>query len=403
MPPYFTVTGNNITVYLDVVADSDSGLGNPIDNILAQIAQQWTAIAAAYGLTLTFALGPNTLPQLLPSPPQINVITGATPPSGVQYFTLTTGRGSNAIPATRGAKISYVTYAAGTGYIYQFPALANPVPAVSHELGHILGLSDRYYDAIYWLKNWAINRTRAQVRIRQYYVPPNDFRDGVADPSPFTALPRLAVRASLPMAAQMTSETSFDPNTNPNGYDPLNNLMSVGSATLSPFQINIILTRATEQTYRAQNWVAVLGQWERNPASPPSAARITQMTNRGALNLAGPDFPTPQNYTDEIGAWMFPVWEANPQVRPLDTGTGLLFLPKGDVTPKRYPSISRFHRGRTGDGTVMREDELGIVKEKRRLTRPDGTHIDNITLDFHPDWMCYSRQMVRDMTGRPFW
>src|ERR1043166_1955697 len=46
-PPYHTVSGNNITIYLDIVDDSDGTLGNAIDNILSQLAMQWPAIATA--------------------------------------------------------------------------------------------------------------------------------------------------------------------------------------------------------------------------------------------------------------------------------------------------------------------------------------------------------------------
>src|SRR5205823_8891708 len=50
--------------------------------------------------------------------------------------------------------------------------------------------------------NWAISRTCRQIRGRDYVVGLNDFRDGVADNSPtLHQLPRLAVRATLPMAA----------------------------------------------------------------------------------------------------------------------------------------------------------------------------------------------------------
>jgi hypothetical protein len=258
-------------------------------------------------------------------------------------------------------------------------------------------LSDRYYDAVYWLRNWAINCTRAQVRHSDYGTPPNDLRNGLAETIPLSNLPRLAIRVSLPMAAQMLiGETVFNPISNPNGYDPLNNLMSTGTAVLTAAQVALILSQTAEQDYRRTNWVAVLGSWQRNgPAL--STTFLNSLIAKGALSPGGPDRPRNQTYANNESAWMFPAWESDPQTRPLDSGTGLLFLPVGDTTPMHYPCICSDRRGRAASGAIFQPNTIGEIEGKRRLVQPNGTHIDNIIVDFHPNWMCYSRRLLHDL------
>lgn len=409
MPPYHVLIGTNLIIYLNIIADSDDALGNAIDNVLAQIDAQWGVIAAANGLTFTVALPPAALASIMSWPNTINVI-GAAPPAGVSAFQLTTGLGANAAPLTRSARISYVTYTTGVGYIYQFPLVQPPtfVPAVSHELGHVFGLSDRYYEAIYWLRDWEITRTRAEIRAGDYGPPPFSVKDGQTDPLPVTEQPRLAVRVSLPMSGIMvTTEGQLGQGVDPNPYDPYDNLMSSGTATLSTYQMNLIRNGQAEPAYRLNNWVAILGEWRRN-GPPPPASLIRPIndpnnlppgtiTSKGAAGLAGPDYPSANNYTNDVCAWLFPAWESNPQQRPLDDGTGLLFLPVGDTTPKHYPCMRRLGRARTGTGAVFQPNTIATMMSKRRVVRPDGSHTANVLIDAHPDWMFYARRMLRDL------
>jgi hypothetical protein len=384
--------GNNFTIYLDVIADSDSvdTLPNPIDNILAQLATVWVPIATANGLALTFALGSKTSPPnpLIPIPPGINVVTGAIPPSGVKVFELTVGRGKSADEPTRSSRTSYVKYETGLGYIYELPnQLANPVPATSHEMGHILGLADRYYQAVYWLDDQAINRTCKQIREGQYVVPPdptgNDFSGGQPDViTGGNQLPRLAVRVSLPMSQIMVPAESE--------YIPTANLMSTNAPIITPAQLQIIRNSQCEESYRKTNWVAVLGEWRRF-APPPNPTAIP-----AGANAAAPDFPR-NDLRSDLSTWIFPAWEA----RPLDGGRGLLFFGPGDViTPHRYGCVSSHSKGKN-DGDINHASRLAMAMGKTRVHAFSSATFkatkDTDWKTIHPDWMCHVRQMIHDL------
>jgi hypothetical protein len=386
MPPYFTIIGNNLTVYFDLSSDTDGTLGNPIDNILAQLNQDWAPIAAANGLNLIFAFSSATPPPMDAIPAGLAVIVSAPPPN-VQSFKIKVGHGASADASTQSGRVSYVNYQAGIGYIYDMsPNGSAPfVPAISHELGHILGLSDRYYDAAYWLNNWAINRTCKQIRQSRYFEPPNvDYRDGIADnASAYHDLPRLAVRASLPMSTIMVPADTQ--------YAPMSNLMSTGAPMLTAYQINVIRSQATEQVYRKVNWVAVLGTWRRYPtlSKPP-----TGTPPRGATGAA-PDFPFGSDFTDPA-AWIYPAWEATPQ----DKGQGLLLLPPGSTTPYRYGCLSARSRGRDEDGNEIQATRLAVAKGKTRVFSFGGTTYNVIGVNsLQPNWMCNIRQMIADLIG----
>jgi hypothetical protein len=406
MPPYHIVTGNaatgfNITIYLRITSDS-GGLASPADNIFAQVVTQWGPITNAHNLNLTFSLSTDTPPLLLPPPPGISVTTISTPPGGVEFFNLVVGGGAQADRNTRSGRISYVRYKKGEGYLYVLP-LQTPtfVPDISHELGHILGLTDRYYEAIYWLTDMAINRTCMEIRKGLYIVGTNDFRDGVAGNGTFVNSPRLAVRVPLPMDMKMIpGETAFDAGTNPNGYVPCNNLMSIGTSALSAYQVSIIVGKdktgqqLVEDEYRKEHWVALLGALQRNAPAPADdfLTGNNGIASKGCCDVNGPDYPVDEN---TMSSWIFPTWESNPQARPLDAGTGLLFLRIGDNTPRPYPCLSPHAVGRDKDGKVNNELRISITKAKKRLH--GSKSIADKTTTVEPDKMCYVVRMLNDL------
>lgn len=378
MPPYHTFVGNVLTIFLELVADTDCGLGNVTDNILAQLASQWGPIAAANGLVLNVALSAATPPLMGPPPAGITVTTGATPPASVSFFQFRVGRGVNAVPGTRSARISYVTYQAATGYIYEMPlAVPTMVPDVSHELGHVLGLADRYYEALYWLKNQAIDRTCRQIRQGQFGPP--EYRDGVADNGPaFSQQPRLAVRAPLPMSAAMVPGDGQ--------YNPQNNLMSNGATALTAAQIATIALATAEPLYRTRNWLAILGDWQRYAAAPTSIP--------AGASGASLDFPAPGGNFNDVSKWRYPAWEAQPQ----DGGSGLLFLPPGHNTPHRYACLSGSRRGKAADGAVVHVTRIAAARGRTRVFAFGGTTYNVIGMNVvHPAWMCHTRRMIRDL------
>src|SRR3989338_3447380 len=104
MPPYHSVSGNDITVYLDVQVDPADNfqIAIPLEKLLAEIAITWEPIANAMNFRLIFA--PAVSPGMdenFPSPPGtalFDVATPAdrilyhndvlTPPPGVKFFKL---------------------------------------------------------------------------------------------------------------------------------------------------------------------------------------------------------------------------------------------------------------------------------------------------------------------------
>lgn len=402
-PPYHTMVGNTLTIYLNIISDTDY-TASVIDTILSQLSEEWGQIATANNLTVVFAFGTATPPPVTdnlgvtpdgirnvaagpPNLPGLYFSTGSTPPAGVNFFNFTVGKGAAAPRATQSARISFVTYPASTGYIYIIPlAVPTVVPHVSHELGHVLGLSDRYYDAVYWLKDWAIERNCRDVRRRTYVVGAADYRDGIADDDPsLHGLPRFAVRVSLPMSTVMVPNDS--------SYDPWDNLMSNGTAVLTTNQLDVIRSQSPEQTYRGPiKWVAILADWERN--GPTLSKDLLQdITDLGGRSN-GLDDPTPANRSNNLSAWLFPVWEARPQ----DGGRGLLFLPKGHNVPHRYGCMSRRGRAQTQDGDTVFATPISVALGRTRVFAFAGQtyNVNGINVN-HPGRMCYTRQLINDL------
>jgi hypothetical protein len=350
-----------VTIFLDIVPDVLRP--DPVDAILSSIESVWQSIP----INLTVALGPNTADPLLTFA-GIHVERSAAP-QGTAFFKLTVGYGASADPGTRAGQISYVnvssgTATEGTGYIYNLGTDTNlVVDAVAHEIAHIMGLTDRYYEGVYWLSNWSVNRTCKQIRNAQYGT-------GAASPTGSSdnllQLPRLAVRHTLPMSELMItdgqSSTIIDTN-----YDPNNNLMSTSSAVLTNFQIDSILYCNPERTYRTRNWVAVLGQWKES-----GGTRAPAQTGHDHRR--------------------YPAWEARPQ----DDGQGLIASPTGQGKI-RYPCVARLRRGKDENGHVVRADTLAIALGRSRLYLLPIQQAIN-TIGYNSSYrMCHLRNMIRDL------
>lgn len=419
--PYHVVSGKNITIYLNVVADSDSTLGPPIvDEILKKLNEDWNPIAIVHQLTITFAFGSTTdLPEVIPpgiqlldgsnapNSPGLNVMTGAAPPSGVDVFNFTVGRGKSADKETRSSLTSYVKYRRGTGYIYQLPTTAALLgPDISHELGHVLGLSDRYYDGVIWFPHYAIHMTCKEIREGKWIDGGVDRRKGMTDPSPdpninASAFPRLALRVTLPI--RIAGESSF------------HNLMSDGTATLTTNQVDDILARDEEETYRKKNWVAILGDWDTYPQAlkdphfaPSGAPPKASGTSPGWLETKGPerdkssggdpneDMVTGDNplmpATEESDPtkWRYPVREPSTS----EGGKGLVIGSPEFVTLRRYACVKFLGKGRGADGAVEKHVRLGLAMGKRWLVGLNGRQKTSLT---QRHWMCYARRLIHDL------
>jgi hypothetical protein len=381
--PFHTVDGTEITVYLNLNWSWDGVF--PTDNILAEIARVWVPMAAAHGMTLAVGLSwESSPPPLAPPPAGITVIYPATPPVDVGFFTLEIGRGATADASTRATRTSYVSYGTGSGYIYHRDEVPTRsfVPAISHELGHILGLTDRYYEAMYWLRNIYMDRTCAQIRARAYVESGIDYRLGELD-NPPGGKPRLAVRASLPMSYEMivdSNGTLLDPD-----YDPLDNLMATSTSKLSPYQMTLIKTPVREQDYRTGNWVAILGDWLRYsgnqaPPAPP---------NPGISLRNNPD--SPSNASD-LTQWIYPAWEARTQ----DGGSGLLFRPPNSNI-QQYPCVRKGKRGRRPNNDVVNPTLHSMVKGKKKATLFGGSTYNTNGISYFPEKMCHVRQLLFDL------
>lgn len=401
-PPYHTVAGRTITIYLNVVADSDSGFGPPlIDSIMPDITAAWNPIAAANNLTVILALGPNTTPPVVtpsnlptPAPNTVNVVTGITPPNNVNFFNFTVGHGTNAPRNTRSARLSFVNYQRSFGYIYQLPTTVPKLGGeIAHELGHVLGLSDRYYEAVFWLIDYAVNRTPAQIRAGQWVVGNNDMRFGVVDDTPARhLLPRLAIRATLPM--RRPGETDY------------HNLMSTTDSSLDSTQVDHILARTVEPTYRVRNWVVILGSWRVYTAAElgadgvPSHAQLEPQPKPPIpdwLMTAPPDLATngvplfPNTTSTDLTMWRYPSFEPT----SVEGGSGVVFIPRGDSL-HRYSCLALFRRGRDDEGGVVDPTRIGQALGRRRLVGLHGSQV-NMTTYKHPNWMAYARRMIRDL------
>src|SRR6202035_3755550 len=190
MPPYHSISGSEITVYLDVKTDpaENFSLGIPFEKLLEKIAIKWGTITNTMNFRLIIAPAESPgMDESYPSPPGTALFENATPsdriiyhndvlvpPSGVEFFKLKVGLKDSVRPETQSARISYVDYPHGTGsssgYIYSqahFPVI--DLQDIGHELGHILGLVDRYYDAITWDSTKAIDRSCLQIRSNDWF------------------------------------------------------------------------------------------------------------------------------------------------------------------------------------------------------------------------------------------
>jgi hypothetical protein len=393
--PYHTVAGRSITVYLNIVQDTDAQVD--VDNALAALAADWIPIAAANNLNLTIALGPDTAtPVVIPT--ALNVVKVNTHPPDVRFFDFTMGRGAHADKDTRSASISYVNYDRGTGYIYQMPGnvpqLGN---AISHELGHVLGLSDRYYDAVFWMRDYAIDMTCEEIRKDKWVdAADTDRRIGIQDTGGHTKdRPRLAVRAPVPI--RIIGEPS------------VSNLMSDNDRSLSPVQVNYILARGEEPDYRGHNWVAILGEWKVYeelkddvdwvPPAAPQRATATPTEQPGWLTTVASDLVTgtsplmPADHVNDPDMWRYP---SRPPTA-LEKGKGIVFGPPDHTTLHRYPCLRAFGKAKDEGNGVVGHPRIGVAMGRRRLVRPDGSKSVNPVWSHHPHWMCYVRRVINDL------
>jgi hypothetical protein len=288
------LTAATITVYLDIQEMGDcqaSSSTTPVELILQQLIPAWTNIGqqANVAFTVNFVFGPNTrLPvsttgavqnTILVGGANYTIVTAMTAPAGVRFFLFKVGCGLGARDAEKASRISYVVYGQGEGYLF----VNLPVTAwvgsgidnvVGHELGHVLGLSDRYCMGVCWSDTRVIDRTPWQIWRGKFVDDTGeDTRNGTTATGG-RPLPYLANATPLALHNQMIP---LDP-----AYQPLNNLMSIGSG-LTRFQMNIIASRQTEPTYGAEQWVALLG--ECNPTtrvvgvSDPTTAIVVILEN----------------------------------------------------------------------------------------------------------------------------
>lgn len=380
MPPYHTVSGRSIKIFLDVEDDPDDDYtveGNPFAELLTQIAKEWTDIANDKDLKLTFVPGPNTvlLPPTSPSPPGTVLVGNAlptdrilymnsveAPPTGVAFFKINIGTGARANATSRSARISYVEYETGNGYIYALKELSEHqrVPHISHELGHILGLADRYYEAICWSATHVLKRSCKQIRRDEWLDEDGkDQRLPVSLSSAPRGSPYFAERTSLLMHKNALPKDAQDQPLD-GEYDPQDNLMSSNSPTLTTYQlekvgINATGTPAKEADLRTINWVAILGNC--------------------------------QTGYKEYHAW--------------DEGDGLLFYPSNDETKPidHYPCRSRGRRARDENGVVGAAIIAQLTKKRWIWTFPFQklyNRVKNPLLEIlNP--MCYARRLLRDL------
>jgi hypothetical protein len=265
-----------ISIYLDVKLDDPTNVVpfNAFEKLLGQIAEGWQDIVEAMDLKLIFVpsvdtevldkevmsqelvLEEDATPNdriLYRQPSELNV-----PPEDVHFFKLKVGNGAAADAKSRSTKTSYVDYKKGEGYIY---VRSGTVSDISHELGHILGLADRYYEGITWYNDSAIQRTCFEIRTGTWFNSKDeDQRYSVPDKDSKTAkLPRYAERVTLPMHNRGVPDDE--------DYKPGNNLMSSSSPTLTPYQLEFIginkaglaVNPMVEPDLQTLHWVAILG------------------------------------------------------------------------------------------------------------------------------------------------
>lgn len=383
MARFHTAAGSDITVYLEAVDDPKdlSASGIPFDRLLTKIAVDWGQIANAMSLRLIFVPGPNTvlLDSSIPSPPGTALVDNAgptdrilysdkviQPPTGVKFFKLLIGNGASATIESQSTQTSYVTYSKGSGYIY---VLKGKVPHISHELGHILGLTDRYYEGMAWDFKHVIKRTCKQVRNGEWFLSDGtDQRDPIVDKNNAATnnLPHYAERVSLIMHQRAVPDDT--------DYAPGDNLMSSLNATLTHYQLDLIgitedgqnKTPEVEKDIRKTNWIAILGE-EHSP-----------------------------NFKQ------FYVWEETDR-----DNKGLKYYPDNDQTkdPKSYPCWSR-QKGRALEkGSVVQPTLITELMGKKDSWLLDlktflkPTHYDLVRKTFpkRNNRMCYAKRVITDL------
>jgi hypothetical protein len=388
MPPYHTVEVNSpsdskITIYLDVEMDqhpTNKSNFYPFEKLAVQIAEDGLPIATDMKLKLLLVPGEHTeMPDKEVMSIEIVHEDQATsndriiyrefdkttdPPAGIEYFNLKVGNGTNADPKTRSTQISYVEYAKHKGYIY---VIRDSVPHISHELGHILGLADRYYEGMTWYNDSAIQRNCVQIRTGTWFDEQDeDQRYKVPGKTSQTIkLPRYAERLTLAMHQDAIPADSL--------YEPSNNLMSSSSPKLTSYQLEFIgiksgqaVSPTEEPDVRTTRWVAILG----------------------AADFGGLGNP-------EMEA--FHVW---------DGGDGLLFYPGNDKAKpaETYPCYSPDKgKGKDSRGIVGPELLRKAMKKKRvfKLLKAETKKFQNTPGDelglFDRDIWCYCVRMLKDL------
>jgi hypothetical protein len=304
-PPFHTVSGREITVYLNVQADPNDAKKSdiPYHRLLTAVGSKWSAITNKMNLKLTFVPGPDTGPldPTKPPPPLAVAVDAATPtdrilyhketvakPSDVRWFEAMVGNGASASTTSQCTKTSYVIYETGIGYFY---LVGDAVPDFPHELGHILGLVDRYFDSVYWDKHRVILRTCAQIRAEDWFDSNGDIQN---NPVPNTGKnPYYADRASLLMHRNaVTDDVDYVTN---------NNLMSSLDPTLTPYQLECIgiapngLNKppAQEKEHWKTKWIAILGDMKYSGLSPFYVWEDTSKDDKGLKYYPGNQDPNP--------------------------------------------------------------------------------------------------------------
>jgi hypothetical protein len=275
-----------------------------------------------------------------------------------------------------------VKYESGEGYLYERGNSASDVQlqfnAAAHELGHVLGLADRYFNAVYWLVNYRINREWRQVKLQDWIDAEledmRDFANLVADENPGSdGLPYFARRVLLPMDIPLDTE-----------YIPEDNLMTTSTAVLTTMQMNTIIAMGNLSNAVAQvreqppsNWVAILGSYRRNGPND---------------NPPNDDIPY-DDFGHKEQRKIHTAWEA----RPVSGGTGLVWADSTSLDDEeyRYPCFGPKSKGRAQDGCIVDGEVLARSMGRRKIfdrickkwayrIGEQNTHLK----------MCYTRRLI---------
>jgi hypothetical protein len=209
------------------------------------------------------------------------------------------------------------------------------VQAISHELGHILGLTDRYFEGMFWDKKQVIKRTCKQIRDGRWFNSQGeDQRQPIPDTNkrPINQFPHYAERSSLLMHQQAIPDDTT--------YIPDDNLMSNSKARLTPYQLEYIGIKpdgqnkppAPEGSYRTNNWVAILGN-KYNKLKEFHAWEVTTPSDRGLKYYPG-NKKTKGNKPNPVKS--YPGW-SNSKGRALENGKVVQNLLVTEVMGKRRP------------------------------------------------------------------